>query len=181
MRRAHARTAGEPDRVPALRRVAVVSGDEEVPRGDARVGFISWRPRRAVHEPGALRRVRLSALRACRVVRGRDRRGVSPALRSRAQMPSKPPPQPGFAGSEYSRRCWFTFPTRTQVEQPIIWQMSRKFPDVIFDIRQASVQHEIGIMAVLLSGREFEVNEAINFLRSKGVTVEPIEKSVVEG
>jgi hypothetical protein len=86
-----------------------------------------------------------------------------------------------FAGSEFSRRCWFTFPTRTQVEQPIIWQMSRKFPDVIFDIRQASVQNEIGIMAVLLSGREAEVNGAIDFLRSKGVTVEPIEKSVVEG
>ena len=81
----------------------------------------------------------------------------------------------------YSRRCWFTFPTRTQVEQPIIWQMSRTFPDVSFDIRQASVQNEIGIMAVLLSGPEGDVNGAIAFLRSKGVTVEPIEKSVVEG
>ena len=81
----------------------------------------------------------------------------------------------------YSKRCWFTFPTRTQVEQPIIWQMSRKFPDVSFDIRQASVQNEIGIMAVLLSGEERDVNGAIAFLRSKGVTVEPIEKSVVEG
>ncbi len=81
----------------------------------------------------------------------------------------------------YSKRCWFTFPTRSQVEQPIIWQMSRKFPDVMFDIRQASVQHEIGIMAVLLSGAEDEVNGAIQLLRSKGVTVEPIEKSVVEG
>jgi hypothetical protein len=81
----------------------------------------------------------------------------------------------------YSRRCWFTFPTPTQVEQPIIWLMSRKFPDVIFDIRQASVQHAIGIMAVLLSGKEVEVQAAIAFLRSKGVTVEPIEKSVVEG
>ena len=81
----------------------------------------------------------------------------------------------------YSRRCWFTFPTRTQVEQPIIWQMSRKFPEVMFDIRQASVQHEIGIMAVLLSGTEADVNGAIEFLRGKGVTVEPIEKSVVEG
>ena len=80
-----------------------------------------------------------------------------------------------------SKRCWFTFPTRTQVEQPIIWQMSRKYPDVSFDIRQASVQHEIGIRAVLLSGKEQEVNDAIAFLRSKGVTVEPIEKSVVEG
>jgi hypothetical protein len=83
--------------------------------------------------------------------------------------------------SAYSRRCWFTFPTRTQVEQPIIWQMSRKFPNMMFDIRQASVQHEIGIMAVLLTGSEADVNSAIEFLRSKGVTVEPIEKSVVEG
>ena len=81
----------------------------------------------------------------------------------------------------YSKRCWFTFPSRSQVEQPIIWQMSRKFPDVSFDIRQASVQHEIGIMAVLLTGSEADVTAAIDFLRSRGVTVEPIEKSVVEG
>jgi L-aspartate semialdehyde sulfurtransferase ferredoxin len=81
----------------------------------------------------------------------------------------------------YSKRCWFTFPTRTQVEQPIIWQMSRKYPNVSFDIRQASIQNEIGIMAVLLTGSEDEVTGAIEFLRSKGVTVEPIEKSVVEG
>jgi ABC-type methionine transport system ATPase subunit len=81
----------------------------------------------------------------------------------------------------YSKRCWFTFPTRNQVEQPIIWQMSQKFPSVSFDIRQASVQNEIGIMAVLLSGEELQVKSAIEFLRSKGVMVEPIEGSVVEG
>ena len=81
----------------------------------------------------------------------------------------------------YSKRCWFTFPTKNQVEQPIIWEMSRKFPDVSFDIRQASVQNEIGIMAVLLTGAEQDVLDAMAFLRSRGVTVEPIEKSVVEG
>ena len=81
----------------------------------------------------------------------------------------------------YSKRVWLTFPTRNEVEQPIIWQMSRKFPDVVFDIRQASVQNEIGIMAVLLSGNEQQVKAAIEFMRSKGVTVEPIEKSIVEG
>ena len=86
-----------------------------------------------------------------------------------------------MADAPYSKRCWFTFPTRSQVEQPIIWQMSRKYPDVSFDIRQASVQHEIGIMAVLLSGPEADVKAAMDFVRSKGVTVEPIEKSVVEG
>ncbi len=83
--------------------------------------------------------------------------------------------------SDYSRRCWLTFPTKTEVEQPLMWQMSRKFPQVVFDIRQASVQHEMGIMAVLLTGEEDQVKGAIEFLRGKGVTVEPIEKSVVEG
>ena len=86
-----------------------------------------------------------------------------------------------MAGQPYVKRCWFTFGTAKEVEQPIIWQMSRKFPDVMFDIRQASVQNEIGIMAVLLSGSEAEVKAAMDFVRSKGVTVEPIEKSVVEG
>ena len=80
-----------------------------------------------------------------------------------------------------SKRCWFTFPSKTQVEQPIIWQMSQKFPRVSFDIRQASVQNEIGIMAVLLEGSADDVASAMDFVRSRGVTVEPIEKSVVEG
>jgi hypothetical protein len=82
---------------------------------------------------------------------------------------------------DYSRRCWLTFPTAGHVEQPIIWQMSRKYPDVTFDIRQASVRADIGIMAVLFSGKETEVKNAIDFLRSRGVQVEPIEKSVIEG
>ena len=86
-----------------------------------------------------------------------------------------------MADAKYSKRCWLTFPTRNQVEQPIIWQMSRKFPEMVFDIRQASIQNEIGIMAVLFSGAEEQVKGALEFLRSKGVTVEPIEKSVVEG
>ena len=83
--------------------------------------------------------------------------------------------------SQVSKRCWFTFPSRSEVEKPIIWQMSRKFPDVMFDIRQASVQNEIGIMAVLLTGTEQDVNAAIAFCRAAGVQVDPIEKSVIEG
>jgi len=83
--------------------------------------------------------------------------------------------------AQISRKFWITFPSRTQVEKPVIWQMSRKYPDVMFDIRQASVQHEIGIMAVLLEGEAEEVAGAIKFMRDEGVQVDPIEKSVVEG
>ena len=96
-------------------------------------------------------------------------------------MPSRKPAPASTPSAPYSKRCWFTFPTRSQVEQPILWQMSRRFPEVTFDIRQASVQNEIGIMAILLTGKEDEVRAAMDFMRSKGVTVEPIEKSVVEG
>jgi L-aspartate semialdehyde sulfurtransferase ferredoxin len=92
-------------------------------------------------------------------------------------LPESPVPDK----ADYAKRCWFTFPSSQQVEQPIIWQMSQRFPNVVFDIRQASVHHAIGIMAVLLVGTEADVNAAIVFVRSKGVTVEPIEKSVVEG
>lgn len=80
-----------------------------------------------------------------------------------------------------SRKYWITFPTRREVERPIIWEMSQAFPDVVFDIRQASVQHEIGIMAMLLEGHASQVEKAVEFLRKSGVQVDPIEKSVVEG
>jgi L-aspartate semialdehyde sulfurtransferase ferredoxin len=86
-----------------------------------------------------------------------------------------------MSDATYSRRFWFTFPSRQQVEQGLIWQMSRKYPDVMFDIRQASVQNDMGIMAVQLTGDEDDVQGAVDFIRAKGVTVEPIEKSVVEG
>jgi hypothetical protein len=80
-----------------------------------------------------------------------------------------------------SRKYWITFPTRREVERPIIWEMSRAYPDVVFDIRQASVQHEIGIMAMLLEGQPGQVDAAVRFLKDAGAQVDPIEKSVVEG
>jgi len=79
-----------------------------------------------------------------------------------------------------SRRVWLTFEEQ-KVNQPIIWMMSRQYPDVSFDIRQASVRTDIGIMAVLLEGEDAMVDAAIAYLRSKGVKVEPVEKNVIEG
>jgi L-aspartate semialdehyde sulfurtransferase ferredoxin len=80
-----------------------------------------------------------------------------------------------------SRKCWLTYPNREVVEQPILWRMARAFPSVTFDIRQASVQEHIGIMAVLVQGPALDVEEAIQFLRNAGVQVDPIEKMIVEG
>jgi ABC-type methionine transport system ATPase subunit len=79
------------------------------------------------------------------------------------------------------KRCWLTFGSKTMVETPALWRMSRAFPNVSFDIRQASVTADIGIMAVVFEGEEKEVEDAIKILREQGVTVEPIEKNVIEG
>jgi ABC-type methionine transport system ATPase subunit len=80
-----------------------------------------------------------------------------------------------------SKKVWLTYTSRVQVEQPLLWRMSRAFPGVSFDIRQASVQEHLGIMAVLLNGEAREVDEAIHFLQQSGVKVDPIEKTVIEG
>lgn len=77
------------------------------------------------------------------------------------------------------RKVWLTFP-KAQVGQPLIWEMAHKFEDLVFDIRQASVTHDLGIMAVLLRGPQETVVTAIDFLRNRGLTVEPVEKNVIE-
>ena len=78
------------------------------------------------------------------------------------------------------KRVWLTFGTRALVETPALWRMSREYPDVVFDIRQASVTADIGIMAVLFSGETEQVDAALDFLAQQGIVVEPIEKYVVE-
>lgn len=78
-----------------------------------------------------------------------------------------------------SKRVWLTFIDQ-QVNSPCLWQMTRRYPNVSFDIRQASVKTDIGIMAVVLEGEAAEVEGAIACLRELGVTVEPVEKNVLE-
>ena len=73
-----------------------------------------------------------------------------------------------------TRRCWLTFEGGRQKE-PCLWKMSRKYPEVVFDIRQASVQKDIGIMAVLFEGDHNEIQGALDYLVEQGVKVDPVE------
>ncbi len=79
------------------------------------------------------------------------------------------------------KRVWLTFGNKGLVETPALWRMTSKFPDVTFDIRQASVTAEIGIMAVVFEGQIERVEAALQCLADQGVTVEPIEKNILEG
>jgi ABC-type methionine transport system ATPase subunit len=75
-------------------------------------------------------------------------------------------------------KFYLTYPKKL-VKEPLIYQMSRKF-DLVFNVRSASVSEEIGIIALELDGRQEEVEAAVAWFRSQGVTVEPIEKNVIE-
>ena len=76
--------------------------------------------------------------------------------------------------SNTTRKCWLTFEGGHQNE-PCLWKMSHRYPDVVFDIRQASVQKDIGVMAVLFEGEEEQVQDALKYLIELGVKVDPVE------
>ena len=94
----------------------------------------------------------------------------------------KRPPPPRLAkakpASAARGKFYLTYPKKL-VKAPLIYQMSRKF-DLVFNVRSASVSEEIGIIALELDGRPEEIEAAVEWFRAQGVTVEPIEKNVIE-
>jgi L-aspartate semialdehyde sulfurtransferase ferredoxin len=75
-------------------------------------------------------------------------------------------------------RIYLTFP-RTLVKEPVLSLMAKQF-DVVFNIRGSTVTAEMGLVALEIDGAQTEVDKAVGWLKQKGVTVEPIEKNVIE-
>jgi ABC-type methionine transport system ATPase subunit len=75
-------------------------------------------------------------------------------------------------------RYYLSYP-RTLIKEPILYQLVKKF-DLIFNIRGASVSEDMGLVAVEFEGSTDQIERAIEWLRQTGVTVEPIEKNVIE-
>ncbi|MCG8510486.1 MAG: NIL domain-containing protein [Rhodospirillales bacterium] len=73
-----------------------------------------------------------------------------------------------------TRKVWLTFEGGCQ-DEPCIWKMTQRYPNVCFDVRQASVGKDIGIMAVKLDGRTDEIDGAIEYLKEMGVRIDPVE------
>lgn len=80
--------------------------------------------------------------------------------------------------SNVQEKFYLTFPEKL-IKRPILWEMMNKF-DVIANIRTASVSNELGLIALELEGPEDQINAAADWLKSLDVTVEPLEKNVIE-
>ncbi len=76
-------------------------------------------------------------------------------------------------------RLWLMFQPRL-VMQPIVFELGKKF-EVVTNIRQASVNEELGLVSVELDGERPEVERAIAWLEEMGVKVEPVEINTIEG
>ncbi|MBI3758844.1 MAG: NIL domain-containing protein [Deltaproteobacteria bacterium] len=75
-------------------------------------------------------------------------------------------------------RHYLSYP-KTLIREPILYQLVKKF-DLVFNIRGASVSEDMGLVAVEFEGTNDQIERAIAWLRATGVTVEPIEKNVIE-
>ncbi len=76
-------------------------------------------------------------------------------------------------------RLWLMFQPRL-VTQPVVYELGKKF-EVVTNIRQASVNEEIGLVSTEIEGERPEIDRAIAWLEEIGVKVEPVEINTIEG
>ncbi|MGH7949670.1 MAG: NIL domain-containing protein [Candidatus Binataceae bacterium] len=75
-------------------------------------------------------------------------------------------------------RYYLSYP-RELIREPILYHLVKKF-DLVFNIRGASVSEDMGLVALEFEGSRDQIERALTWLRGTGVTVEPIEKNVIE-
>ena len=80
--------------------------------------------------------------------------------------------------SPTQQRLWLMFPPKL-IKKPLVWEVGHKFK-VVTNVRQASVTDEVGIVCLELDGKREDVKAAIQWLEKQGVSVEPVEISVIE-
>ena len=75
-------------------------------------------------------------------------------------------------------KFYLTYPPAL-IKEPIIYLLGKKFA-VITNIRGANVSNEMGLLALEMEGTQPELDRAVAWLRAQGITVEPIEKNIIE-
>lgn len=96
-------------------------------------------------------------------------------------MPAKKKPavaKPTSPKVKQVSRFWLTYPAK-MIQRPIVWEVAHKFP-VITNVRQASVNDQVGIVSLEVTGKREDIKAAIKWLVKIGVSVEPVEMNVIE-
>jgi ABC-type methionine transport system ATPase subunit len=65
------------------------------------------------------------------------------------------------------------------IKEPIIHEMSKKF-DVVFNLRRAKVTEKVGEIVLELEGSQETLKKAVDWLKSRGLKVDPITHDTIE-
>jgi len=73
----------------------------------------------------------------------------------------------------------FTFPQEL-IREPIIYNLGQQFK-VVTNIRRADISEAKGWVVLELEGEEKDIEQAIAWLTSKGIRVDPVTGDIMEG
>ncbi len=76
-------------------------------------------------------------------------------------------------------RVKFTFPQEL-VQEPIIWEVGKRF-ELVTNIRRADVTPEVAWCVLELDGEEEEIDRGLRWVTERGVRVDPVEDTIIEG
>jgi hypothetical protein len=65
------------------------------------------------------------------------------------------------------------------IKEPVIYNIGHRFK-IVTDIRSANVSENVGWVTLEIDGEEEEYLKALKYLTAIGVTVEPVERNVIE-
>jgi len=77
------------------------------------------------------------------------------------------------------KRIKFTFPTQL-IQEPIIYQLGRKYK-LVTNIRRADVREDMGWVILELDGDQEEIDQGLEWVKTKGVRVDPVSGDIIEG
>jgi hypothetical protein len=70
------------------------------------------------------------------------------------------------------RQVCCTFP-KERIREPVLYHLGRDFP-VIPNIRGATINDEKGIVLLELEGEAADIERALDYLKARSITVEPV-------
>ena len=73
----------------------------------------------------------------------------------------------------------FTFPTDL-VQEPVIYLLGKDF-DIVTNIRRADVTDDRGWVVLELEGEENSIDTGLEWVKERGVRVDPVSGDIVEG
>ncbi|MHB1646432.1 MAG: NIL domain-containing protein [bacterium] len=86
---------------------------------------------------------------------------------------------PAIAGGSPEKKKFYLNYPQDVIKDPLIYLIGKNY-NIITNIRSASISNDIGIIALEIEGESSDIEKAVKFLESKGVSVEPIVLDIVE-